>query len=104
MLKDFNLINKCNIHNCLLLRKHFRNRNINNNNYTNNNEMFYFDLINSMHCHLFHLYDIGKTININKINNDGIQYFDPKSANISQKLKGFNTNRFSNKKFNINNN
>eukprot|EP01084_Bolivina_argentea_P008582 16050_1 len=85
MVRDFSLMNTCDIKNCSLLRNHFRDRNYAKNELKADdiNMTFYIDIMNCMHCHLYHLYDIGmrvkmdeKNKNIIINNNNKIQYFD----------------------------
>eukprot|EP01084_Bolivina_argentea_P061135 111743_1 len=101
MAKDFQLIVECDIQNCLLLRRHYRNRNHNNKHQTDlemktddHNVSFYVDIMDSTHCYLYHLYDIGMRVKKDEIsvrfendekNTD--QYFDETFSNICKVLK-----------------
>eukprot|EP01084_Bolivina_argentea_P272972 464889_1 len=75
------LTTKCNFQNCVLLQRHFRDRSKNiKSEYYKNEEMsneewlFYLDIMDSFHCHIYHIYDIGMRINLN--NTDDIKQND----------------------------
>eukprot|EP01084_Bolivina_argentea_P276966 472698_1 len=127
MLHDFGLMNPCDASNCLLLFRHFRDRNNDNiaNQTKDTNLLFYIDIMDSIHCYLIHLYDIGMRAKVNKQhpnmiihnnlrNSDEIHYFNEIFFNISetikekrknlQKLNLFKDSRFENAKFKINSN
>eukprot|EP01084_Bolivina_argentea_P084462 152738_1 len=76
--KIFNLLTasddyiECTIAKCTLSSRHYRDRNVNNINKSkvesNKDFMFYRDILDSMHCFLFHLYDFGYRIHKNELN------------------------------------
>eukprot|EP01084_Bolivina_argentea_P094371 169649_1 len=115
--------NVCNIRTCPLIYRHNRNRNNDKNiaafdNVSDENTLFYVDLLDTIHTYFVHLKDIGMRVKINEIKidkkdaNEGkYQCYDEQFANICkviktkqerlEKINGFN-NRFEhNNKFNM---
>eukprot|EP01084_Bolivina_argentea_P132446 233729_1 len=112
--------NECNIRNCLLLKRQYRYRHefstqnqtlqivLNDKRFT-----FWMDIMDGMHCYLYHLYDIGLRVKITSEpavfnNNECIdktfaQIY--KVVNEKQKelknINGFDENRINNNRFNI---
>eukprot|EP01084_Bolivina_argentea_P236257 397297_1 len=71
MIEKYNF-NKCNINNCVLIFRHNRNRNYNKNEtksdtFSDENELFYIDLLDTIHTYFIHLEDIGMRIKRNEI-------------------------------------
>eukprot|EP01084_Bolivina_argentea_P147917 258728_1 len=62
----------CDFFNCTLGRRHFRDRQIDQQNSTAHvfdiQFLFYQSILDSIHCHLYHLYDTGLRMNTNHIN------------------------------------
>ncbi len=116
MIEKYN-IKKCIFNKCLSAIRHHRNRLNDNIEQINENEcdlefIFYKNILDSIHCYLFHLYDVGLRIKINN-NNYGKQTneFDPYFANIQKiikqkrnmlnKLNNFDFKRYNNNKFSL---
>eukprot|EP01084_Bolivina_argentea_P051593 94925_1 len=120
---DRNMIS-CDGHNCLLLQRHHRNRHYDHikieamKKETNDKHfIFYRDIMDALHCYVFHLYDVGlrvklPTANMTKSLKHDNKNFDAKFANLCkvidkkqvelQKIGGFEDDRFANHKFNVN--
>eukprot|EP01083_Nonionella_stella_P303840 1053224_1 len=108
----------CNIKNCLLLVRHYRDRNQPNESNDHSDEKFilYRDILDGIHCHLVHLYDIGLRVNAESTeamdsNDDAhVPYFDKEFSNVCKIIRDKNKklsiitgvhNRFDHNKFNI---
>eukprot|EP01084_Bolivina_argentea_P129335 228429_1 len=97
LFKKFEFISDCNVNNCLLLSRHYRDRNNDNieeSKYDSNELIFHRDLMDSMHTYLIHLYDIGMRVKINEYkckqyanNKNDNKWVDYSYAFISQTIK-----------------
>eukprot|EP01084_Bolivina_argentea_P084460 152733_1 len=95
--KIFNLLTasddyiECTIAKCTLSSRHYRDRNVNNINKSkvesNKDFMFYRDILDSMHCFLFHLYDFGLRIKNSSENNYHAQGFENMYDHINSKIQ-----------------
>eukprot|EP01084_Bolivina_argentea_P109258 195269_1 len=119
-IEDFKMP-KCNFVDCDLLDRHNRT----DRNYTHDqtfnstqdkNVIFYIDLMDSIHCYLMHLYDVGLRIKQNEHKDDlddtksDTEYFDASFSNICKQIEknenklkanSFDNNRLNSEKFNI---
>eukprot|EP01084_Bolivina_argentea_P025535 47488_1 len=113
MIQQHDIIS-CDITHCSALLRHYDNNNIINAG-VDNRFIFYSNLFDSIHCHLFHSFDVGLRVHQNNeinIQNETTEHYDASFANICDiiqqrtnslsSVKGLNRNRFSNDKFNLN--
>eukprot|EP01084_Bolivina_argentea_P284041 486663_1 len=113
---DFKLVNDCDIFNCALFRRHHRDRENEDIETLQPNSiaiemLFYIDILDSMHCQLFHLYDAGLKVKISELQQTMsekkiIEYLrktiKDKTASLRKlNIKRFGVSRFENNKFNI---
>eukprot|EP01084_Bolivina_argentea_P012780 23922_1 len=116
-------LTKCDMKNCLLLQRHYRNRRHDHTktvvtHVQDTNVLFYRDIMDTLHCYLCHLYDLGLRVKMS----DNIQvmvdtlneadcfdaHFDNMHTVISAKqnevkqMKGIDQNTVNNSKFIIN--
>eukprot|EP01084_Bolivina_argentea_P004322 8218_1 len=103
MINDYHII-ACDINKCSFVLRHFRsNKQDDMSNLLSDDDfVFYRNLIDSIHCYLFHSYDIGL-----RVNTDENQFVNIREAVSTKKqhlqtLNGFNQNRFAVNKFNLN--
>eukprot|EP01084_Bolivina_argentea_P196211 336384_1 len=130
----FNLIieeinNECNLRNCSFISRHYRDRTVKQSyeikeeeskyNEETTKVIFWMDLLDSMHCFLFHMYDTGMRVKKNGLNKiidkkeekyeEFDEYYDVTFANIyyqiKTKIKTLQSSgiigRYENNKFNI---
>eukprot|EP01084_Bolivina_argentea_P076458 138565_1 len=75
---------KCNVNNCELLLRHY-DTNIDISQYdttVNNDFVFYKNLLNTIHCYVFHSYDIGLRVHKDELKNSNSEEHDIEFANI----------------------
>ena len=124
--RDIQLMNECDVQNCMALRRHYRNRDNSLLNKPEQNEVsqdsmdfdliFFIELLDCIHCFWYHSYHLGIRINTddikyeNESKTEGKQYFDQQFAIRSQLIKENKTkmdkmnilkNRLENKKFTL---
>eukprot|EP01084_Bolivina_argentea_P266876 452831_1 len=107
----------CDTKKCMHIRRHYRNRHHDQSQQSDLDFVFYRDILDGIHCYLSHIYDVG--LRIYPENRDmqheykEQEYKDSEFAIICKvtnqkknelKFNGINTDRFNNKKFEMNGN
>ena len=92
-------LNQCSSHKCLSMNRHLRDRNIDDCKQDNDNEYaFYQDLLDGIHCYIYHIWDMGLRIRSTEKTNVLVGNM---RTMIQDKLPEIENQRYHNNKYNI---